>query len=233
MAKAMTKSKIIAAVAEKAGISKKQTALVLETLAQMAYKEAKNGQILEEGITEAGSLSSFIAAGTAYATHGVNTIPFFIFYSMFGFQRIGDLLWAAGDMRCRGFLLGATAGRTTLAGEGLQHQDGNSHVLALPHPTVRAYDPEGMVQARRLMDVETCDDAYDTMKDADVLVLLTEWNEFRALNLVKVGELLKQKLIVDLRNIYASAQMQAYGFAYVSIGRPAVRPAPALAVAAE
>ena len=110
-----------------------------ETL--LYYKEAKDGQILEEGITEAGSVSSFIAAGTAYATHGVNTIPLFIFYSMFGFQRIGDLLWAAGDMRCRGFLLGATAGRTTLAGEGLQHQDGNSHVLALPHPTVRAYDP--------------------------------------------------------------------------------------------
>jgi UDPglucose 6-dehydrogenase len=99
--------------------------------------------------------------------------------------------------------------------------------------TVRAYDPEGMAQARKLMDVETCDDAYDTMRGADVLVLLTEWNEFRALNLVKVGELLKQKLIVDLRNIYAPAQMQAYGFAYVSIGRPAVRPAPALAVAAE
>jgi UDPglucose 6-dehydrogenase len=99
--------------------------------------------------------------------------------------------------------------------------------------TVRAYDPEGMAQARKLMDVETCDDAYDTMKDADVLVLLTEWNEFRALNLVKVGELLKQKLIVDLRNVYAPAQMQAYGFSYVSIGRPAVRPAPALAVAAE
>ena len=99
--------------------------------------------------------------------------------------------------------------------------------------TVRAYDPEGMAQARKLMNVETCDDAYDTMRGADVLVLLTEWNEFRALNLVKVGELLKQKLIVDLRNIYAPAQMQAYGFAYVSIGRPAVRPAPALAVAAE
>jgi UDPglucose 6-dehydrogenase len=99
--------------------------------------------------------------------------------------------------------------------------------------TVRAYDPEGMAQARKLMDVETCDDAYDTMRGADVLVLLTEWNEFRAINLVKVGELLKQKLIVDLRNIYAPAQMQAYGFAYVSIGRPAVRPAPALAVAAE
>jgi UDPglucose 6-dehydrogenase len=99
--------------------------------------------------------------------------------------------------------------------------------------TVRAYDPEGMAQARRLMDIETCDDAYETMQNADVLVLLTEWNEFRALNLVKVGELLKRKLIVDLRNIYAPAQMQSYGFAYVSIGRPSVRPAPALAVAAE
>ena len=93
------------------------------------YKEAKDGQILEEGITEAGSMSSFIAAGTAYATHGVNTIPFFIYYSMFGFQRVGDLIWAAADSRARGFLLGGTAGRTTLAGEGLQHQDGNSHVL--------------------------------------------------------------------------------------------------------
>jgi UDPglucose 6-dehydrogenase len=99
--------------------------------------------------------------------------------------------------------------------------------------TVRAYDPEGMEHARNLMDIETCDDAYDTMTDADVLVLLTEWNEFRALNLVKVGELLKQRLIVDLRNIYAPVQMQAYGFSYVSIGRPAVRTAPALAVAAE
>ena len=95
------------------------------------YKEASDGQILEEGITEAGSMSSFIAAGTAYATHGVNTIPFFIYYSMFGFQRIGDLIWAAADARTRGFLLGGTAGRTTLAGEGLQHQDGNSQLLAL------------------------------------------------------------------------------------------------------
>ncbi len=105
------------------------------------YKEAKDGQILEEGITEAGSMSSFIAAGSAYATHGINTIPFFIFYSMFGFQRIADLIWAAADMRCRGFLLGGTSGRTTLAGEGLQHQDGNSHVLALPVPNLLAYDP--------------------------------------------------------------------------------------------
>ena len=105
------------------------------------YKEAKDGQILEEGITEAGSMASFIAAGTAYATHGINTIPFFIYYSMFGFQRIGDLIWAAADMRCHGFLIGATSGRTTLAGEGLQHQDGHSHVLALPVPTLLAYDP--------------------------------------------------------------------------------------------
>jgi pyruvate dehydrogenase E1 component len=105
------------------------------------YREAQNGQILEEGITEAGSLASFIAAGTAYATHGVPTIPFFLFYSMFGLQRVGDLVWAAGDIRCRGFLVGATAGRTTLAGEGLQHQDGNSHLLALPVPDLVAYDP--------------------------------------------------------------------------------------------
>jgi len=105
------------------------------------YKEAKDGQILEEGITEAGSISSWIAAGTAYAAHGVNTIPFFIFYSMFGFQRVGDFIWAAADARCRGFLFGGTAGRTTLAGEGLQHQDGNSHTLALPVPVCRAYDP--------------------------------------------------------------------------------------------
>ena len=105
------------------------------------YKEAKNGQILEEGITEAGSMCSFIAAGTAYANHGINTIPFFIYYSMFGFQRIGDLIWAAADMRTRGFLIGGTAGRTTLAGEGLQHQDGHSHVLALSVPNLLAYDP--------------------------------------------------------------------------------------------
>ncbi|MBP7936648.1 MAG: pyruvate dehydrogenase (acetyl-transferring), homodimeric type [Phycisphaerae bacterium] len=105
------------------------------------YREAKDGQILEEGITEAGSMSSFIAAGTAYATHGVNMIPFFIYYSMFGFQRIGDLIWAAADMRCKGFLIGGTAGRTTLAGEGLQHQDGQSHLLASVVPTMQAYDP--------------------------------------------------------------------------------------------
>jgi len=105
------------------------------------YKETADGQILEEGITEAGSIASFIAAGTAYATYGINTIPFFIYYSMFGMQRIGDLVWAAGDSRARGFLLGGTAGRTTLAGEGLQHQDGHSHLLALAVPNLLSYDP--------------------------------------------------------------------------------------------
>src|SRR5690349_19614373 len=105
------------------------------------YKEAKDGQILEEGITEAGSMSSFIAAGTAYATHGVNTIPFFIYYSMFGYQRVGDLIWASADSRTRGFLLGGTAGRTTLAGEGLQHQDGHTHLFSLAVPNLISYDP--------------------------------------------------------------------------------------------
>ncbi|ALA60432.1 pyruvate dehydrogenase (acetyl-transferring), homodimeric type [Nitrospira moscoviensis] len=110
------------------------------------YFEAADGQILEEGITEAGAMCSTIAAGTAYATHGVNTIPFFIYYSMFGFQRVGDLIWAASDMRTRGFLLGATAGRTTLEGEGLQHQDGHSHLMAGAFPTVAAYDPAFMFE---------------------------------------------------------------------------------------
>lgn len=105
------------------------------------YKEARDGQILEEGITEAGSMSSFNAAGTAYATHGVNMIPFYIYYSMFGFQRVGDLIWAASDMRAKGFLLGGTSGRTTLNGEGLQHQDGHSQLNAIAFPLVRAYDP--------------------------------------------------------------------------------------------
>ena len=107
----------------------------------LSYHEARDGQILEEGITEAGSMASFTAAGTAYATHGLHTIPFFIFYSMFGFQRIGDLIWAFGDQRGRGFLMGATAGRTTLNGEGLQHEDGHSHVLAGTVPNCMTYDP--------------------------------------------------------------------------------------------
>ena len=105
------------------------------------YKESKDGQILEEGITEAGSMAEFTAAGTAYANYGVDTIPFFIYYSMFGFQRVGDLIWAFADSRGKGFLVGGTAGRTTLNGEGLQHQDGHSLLLASTVPTIAAYDP--------------------------------------------------------------------------------------------
>ena len=107
----------------------------------LAYREARDGQILEEGITEAGALSSWAAAATSYSVHGLSALPFYVYYSMFGFQRVGDLIWAAADQRARGFLVGATAGRTTLGGEGLQHQDGSSHVVAATVPTCRAYDP--------------------------------------------------------------------------------------------
>ncbi len=138
------------------------------------YKEEKTGAILEEGITEAGSMSSFIAAGTSYAVHGVNMIPFFIFYSMFGLQRIGDLIWAAADSRTRGFLIGATAGRTTLSGEGLQHQDGNSHVLALPVPNLKAYDPAFAYEFAVIIK-----DGMERMyeKQEDIFYYITAMNE--------------------------------------------------------
>ena len=118
-----------------------QTYKPVDSGSLMSYKEAVDGQMLEEGITEAGAMASWIAAGTAYVHHGVPTIPFLVLYSMFGMQRVGDLVWAAGDQRARGFILGATAGRTTLAGEGLQHQDGNSHLQAYVVPNLRTYDP--------------------------------------------------------------------------------------------
>jgi pyruvate dehydrogenase E1 component len=110
-----------------------------ETL--MSYREDKKGQMLEEGINEAGALCSWTAAGTAYSNHGINMVPFYIFYSMFGFQRVGDFIWAAGDIQARGFLMGGTSGRTTLAGEGLQHQDGHSQLIATTVPNCVAYDP--------------------------------------------------------------------------------------------
>ena len=113
------------------------------------YHEAKDGQILEEGITEAGSMASFIAAGTSYATHGVPMIPFYIYYSMFGPQRVGDLFWLAGDIRAKGFLLGATSGRTTLNGEGLQHQDGHSLLHASTIPDLPALRPGVRLRTRR------------------------------------------------------------------------------------
>jgi len=143
----------------------------------LSYAESAKGQILEEGITEAGSMASFIAAGTSYATRGVPTIPFYTFYSMFGFQRVGDLIWQAADARTRGFLMGATAGRTTLPGEGLQHQDGHSLVLASTVPPVQAYDPSfayevaSIVQAgiERMYGVDS--------PDPDVFYYLTVYNE--------------------------------------------------------
>jgi pyruvate dehydrogenase E1 component len=138
------------------------------------YREAKDGQILEEGITEAGALSSWLAAATAYSAHGKPMLPFYIYYSMFGFQRVGDLVWAAADSRARGFLVGGTAGRTTLAGEGLQHQDGSSHLIAATIPNCRAYDPcfgyelAAIVEdgARRMLE-----------KQEDVFYYLTVANE--------------------------------------------------------
>ena len=115
----------------------------------MFYKEDKKGQILQEGINEAGAFSSWISAATAYSNHGVQMLPFYIFYSMFGFQRIGDLAWAAADSRARGFLLGGTAGRTTLNGEGLQHEDGHSHVLRGDDPELPRLRPDVRLRARR------------------------------------------------------------------------------------
>ena len=116
------------------------------------YREARDGQLLEEGITEAGAMSSWTAAATSYSVHGLPMLPFYIYYSMFGFQRVGDLIWAAADQRARGFLLGATAGRTTLGGEGLQHQDGSSHVMAATVPNCRAYDPAFACELAVILD---------------------------------------------------------------------------------
>ena len=107
----------------------------------LSYREALDGQILEEGISEAGAIASWTAAATSYSVHGLAMLPFYIYYSMFGFQRVGDAIWAAADQRARGFLLGATSGRTTLGGEGLQHQDGSSHLVAATIPNCKAYDP--------------------------------------------------------------------------------------------
>jgi len=138
------------------------------------YREALDGQILEEGISEAGAMSSFIAAGMSYSTNKTPMVPFYIYYSMFGFQRVGDLIWAAADMRTKGFLLGATAGRTTLAGEGLQHQDGHSHLAASVVPNMKAYDPAFAYELSVIIH-----DGLDRMygKEEDILYYITLYNE--------------------------------------------------------
>jgi pyruvate dehydrogenase E1 component len=140
----------------------------------LSYREARDGQVLQEGINEAGSMASLQAAGTSYATHGEAMIPFYIFYSMFGFQRTGDQAWAFGDQRGRGFMIGATAGRTTLAGEGLQHDDGHSHVLASTVPVVRAYDPSFAYELAAIVR-----DGIERMygKGEDVFYYVTVYNE--------------------------------------------------------
>jgi len=140
----------------------------------LSYRESQDGQVLEEGITEAGSMASFQAAATAYATHGVATIPFYVFYSMFGFQRVGDQIWQSGDARGRGFLIGATAGRTTLAGEGLQHDDGHSQLIAHAMPHVSAYDPAFAYEMAALVrrGIERMHEKHE-----DVVYYLTIYNE--------------------------------------------------------
>jgi pyruvate dehydrogenase E1 component len=140
----------------------------------LSYVEDDDGQILEEGITEAGSMASWIAAATSYATRGVPVVPFFTFYSMFGFQRVGDSIWSAADSRARGFLLGGTAGRTTLLGEGLQHQDGHSHLLASTVPVCQAYDPAFAYEVATIVR-----DGLQRMyvDDEDIFYYLTLYNE--------------------------------------------------------
>jgi pyruvate dehydrogenase E1 component len=148
------------------------------------YHEAKDGQILEEGISEAGAMSSFIAAGTSYASHGANMIPFYIYYSMFGFQRIGDLAWAAGDIRARGFMLGGTAGRTTLNGEGLQHEDGHSHLMASTIPNLVAYDPAFAYEVAVIIQ----DGLRRMVQDReDIFYYLTLYNENYAMPAMRQG----------------------------------------------
>src|SRR3954453_21883491 len=138
------------------------------------YREAKDGQLLEEGITEAGALSSWVAAATSYSVHGIAMLPFYIYYSMFGFQRVGDAIWAAADQRSRGFLLGATSGRTTLGGEGLQHQDGSSHLVAATIPNCKAYDPAFAGELAAIIDHGMREMLVDQQ---DVFYYLTLMNE--------------------------------------------------------
>jgi pyruvate dehydrogenase E1 component len=125
----------------------------------LSYREALDGQILEEGISEAGAIASWTAAATSYSVHGLAMLPFYIYYSMFGFQRVGDAIWAAADQRARGFLLGATSGRTTLGGEGLQHQDGTSHLVAATIPNCKAYDPAFAGEMAVIVDARHARDA--------------------------------------------------------------------------
>jgi pyruvate dehydrogenase E1 component len=140
----------------------------------LSYREATDGQILEEGISEAGAIASWTAAATSYSVHGLAMLPFYIYYSMFGFQRVGDAIWAAADQRARGFLLGATSGRTTLGGEGLQHQDGSSHLVAATIPNCKAYDPAFAGELAVILDAGMREMVEE---QADVFYYVTLMNE--------------------------------------------------------
>jgi pyruvate dehydrogenase E1 component len=140
----------------------------------LSYREATDGQILEEGISEAGAIASWTAAATSYSVHGLAMLPFYIYYSMFGFQRVGDAIWAAADQRARGFLLGATSGRTTLGGEGLQHQDGSSHLVAATIPNCKAYDPAFAGELAVILDAGMREMVE---QQADVFYYITLMNE--------------------------------------------------------
>jgi pyruvate dehydrogenase E1 component len=159
------------------------------------YKELPNGQIFQEGINEAGAMATFIAAGTAYSTFAVNTIPFYVYYSMFGFQRVGDLIWASADSRCRGFLMGATAGRTTLNGEGLQHEDGHSHLEALTVPTCRAYDPAYGYEVATIVE-EGINRMF--VKGEDLFYYLTIYNESYDMPAMPVGDGVRDGILKGL-----------------------------------
>lgn len=170
------------------------------------YKEAKDGQLLEEGINEAGSFASFLAAGTAYATFGVNTIPFYTYYSMFGPQRVGDMFWLAGDIRCKGFLLGGTAGRTTLAGEGLQHQDGHSHLLVYPIPNCIAYDPAFAYEIAVIIR-EGIRRMYE--EGENVFYYITLMNENYSMPSMPKGKGIKEGIIKGLYKLQSAEKLNA------------------------
>lgn len=166
------------------------------------YKEAKDGQILQEGINEAGALADFTAAGTAYANHGLPMVPFYIYYSMFGFQRVGDLIWAAGDSRCKGFLIGGTAGRTTLNGEGLQHEDGHSHLISSTVMNLRSYDPAFAFELAVLIE-RGLQEMY--VENKDVFYYITVMNENYLQPPMPEGDDIKQGIIDGLYKFKAGA----------------------------
>lgn len=167
------------------------------------YSEAKDGQILEEGINEAGSMASFLAAGTSYATHSRAMIPFYIYYSMFGFQRVGDMIWLAGDIRAKGFLLGATAGRTTLNGEGLQHQDGHGHIMASTIPSLYAYDPAFSYEIAVIVD-EGMKRMYQDGEE--IFYYLTVYNENYTMPAMPEGKNIREGILKGLYKFKTGAE---------------------------